>query len=90
MMLTREPYNTIHLRLPDVDYRKSGRLPAAAVNARNNALGGNVSKHPKTGRYLGPMAECFSRISTVCSTPKNTCACMHAYQGAVKYFNTVM
>ena len=24
----------------------------ATVKARNNALGGNISKHPKTGRYL--------------------------------------
>ena len=45
------------------------------VKARNNTLGGNVSKHPKTwhyfgpgcylgpGRYLGPMDEFFSRVS---------------------------
>ena len=29
------------------------------VKARNNALGGTVSKHPNTGRYLGPMEESF-------------------------------
>ena len=47
----------------------------STVKARNNALDGNISKHPKTGRYygpgryLGPMDEFFSRVPAqyICS-----------------------
>ena len=67
-------------------------MTTATVKARNNAQGGNASKHPKTGRYFGPghylgpgrylgsMNEFFQGISTVCFTPKNTCTCMHTTQ----------
>ena len=57
------------------------------VKARNNALGGNVTKHPKTGRYLGPgryfgpLDEFFSTgISTVCFTPHYMCTYIHTIQ----------
>ena len=65
---------------------------AHTVKARNNALGGNVSKHPKIGRdfgpgrylepgcNLGPMDEFCHGYQHSMFTPKNTCTCMHTVQ----------
>ena len=67
--------------------RASLAVTCNTVKARNNALGGNVSKHPKTGRYfgpgryLGPMDEFFSPVlAQYVLHQKNTCTCMHTIQ----------
>ena len=64
----------------------------ATVKARNNALGGNVSKHPKTGQYVGPgcylrpdvskglMDEFFHGYQHSMFYTKNMCTCIPAVQ----------
>ena len=67
-------------------FKDTCRSWASTVKARNNALGGNVSKHLITGRYfgpghylgpgryLGPVNEFFSQVSAQYVLHQKTCA----------------